>query len=170
MQSALRIALLGLGCLGMLSGPRLGQASEGSDSIQNYLAGKPDLILCLTYSMTRSDSLREELTRRKLLNAEDMKAFLKPNPRKSSNVREGMSECGVLAVGGTPLRIARSDEPGVAEISQHSPPRAGSFDLVYVLDTGEPALESYAFIRGGIVMGIGGVLVELPPTPLRARY
>ena len=101
---AMRMRLLGLGCLAVLTWPCLAQASEAADSVQKYLVGRPDLILCLTYSIVRSESLHDELVRRNLLNAADVKAL------STRAMTGGMSECGLLAVRGRPLRIAHGYE------------------------------------------------------------
>jgi len=162
MQSALRIALLGLSCLGVLASPRPAQASEWRETVQNYMADKPDLILCLTYSITGSESLHEELIRRKLLNAEDTKTL------STKDFAAGMSECSFLAAARPPFRIVRYDDPVLAEALPDFR-RAGPFDVVYFFNA-DPGWEGQAFFRNGILTKMLSAIVNDPQTPLRARH
>ena len=62
-----------------------------TDAVQQYMATRPDLILCAAYSVSQTDSLRQELIGRKLLTDTDLKMLAK------KTVYNGMSECGLLA-------------------------------------------------------------------------
>jgi hypothetical protein len=144
--------LLGLGCLAMLAWPRLAQASEAADSVQNYLVGRPDLILCLTYSIAGSESLHDELVRRNLLNAADVKAL------STRAITGEMSECGLLAVRGRPLRIAH-DYDHIFEKLHRDFGQVGPYDVVYLVDM-DPGLETWALVKDGVVTRIVGAIVD----------
>jgi hypothetical protein len=137
----MRTVRIVFGCLATLAWPGLSFADAYSDGVQNYLSGRPDLILCVTYSLTPTDSLRAELVRRKLLSAVDWKTL----DTKSSSV--GMSECGLLANEGVPFMIS-GDERQISG-TLGGVPDGKSYDVVYGLKRLNDGV--YALIKNGIV-------------------
>src|SRR5271168_4747559 len=91
-------------------------ASGQTEATQQYMATRPDLILCAAYSVSQTDSLRQELIRRKLLTDTDLKMLAK------KTVYNGMSECGLLASYRIPQSIEVAPKYQVLE---------GSVDIAY---------------------------------------
>lgn len=102
-------------CCLVLYGTTPLHADDDLNAVKAYLAGKPELILCATYAVTGTDSLKRELIQRKLLNDTDLEALSK------KSVKKGVSECAVLVLYRFPKSIGTAgkywdkDHEGVAD-------------------------------------------------------